>query len=296
LPASAEFTDSGPAFFLPDVFLEFIAEVLEGAHHGLSGGLPEGAEGGVYQDAGQPLHQVQVRHGSAALGDAGHGLQDAGGAFPAGGALAAGLVAEEFSHGADKIHYADTLVHHQHGPGAHGAARLGHGAVVHRGVQGRGGDEACRGAACLAHLELAAGEQTAAVGIDEFPQGQARRRFHYLRGPHLADDLVNLGAGGVGGAQGFIPGPALAENGRHAGQSLHVIDDGGLMPQAGNPGERRFGAGIAALAFDRFDQGGLLTADVAAASGTDFNGEGEVGAEELPAQEAPGGGLLNGLV
>jgi hypothetical protein len=40
------------------VFLEFIPEVFEGAHHRLSGGLPEGAEGGVDQDAG--LHTLEI--------------------------------------------------------------------------------------------------------------------------------------------------------------------------------------------------------------------------------------------
>ena len=118
-------------------------------------------------------------------------------------------MAEEDGHGADEVHGADAFVHDQHGAGAQGAAHLGHGAVIDGGVQGRGGDEAGRGAAGLAHLELAAVLEAAAVGVDQFPQGEARRDFDDLRGLDVADDLVDLGAGGVGGAQGFIPGPAF---------------------------------------------------------------------------------------
>ena len=58
-------------------------------------------------------------------------------------------------------------------------------------------------------LNLLPGLQAAAVGVDQFPQGDARRHFHDLRGLDVADNLVDLGAGGVGGAQGFVPGPAL---------------------------------------------------------------------------------------
>ena len=90
--------------------------------------------------------------------------------------------------------------------------------------------------------------------------------------------------------------PPLADDGRDGGQGLHVIDDGGFLPQTGHARERRFHAGIAALAFDGFDERGFLAADIAAEPGADFDIKGEVGAEELLAQIAFGPGLLDGLV
>ena len=81
-----------------------------------------------------------------------------------------------------------------------------------------------------------------------------------------------------------------------AGQGLHVIDDGGLVPEAGHAGEGRLHAGVAALAFDGFDERGFLAADVAAEPGAHLDVEGKVGAEELLAQIAFGPGLLDGLV
>ena len=144
-------------------------------------------------------------------------------------------------------------------------------------------------------LNLLAGLQAAAVGVDQLPQGDAHRHFHDLRGLHVADDLVDLGAGGVRGAQGFIPGPALVDDGRDAGQGLHVVDDGGLLPQTGHPGKGRLHAGIAPLAFDGFDERGFLAADVAAEPGADLDVKGKVGAEELVPQIAFGPGLLDGL-
>jgi hypothetical protein len=51
---------------------------------------------------------------------------------------------------------------------------------------------------------------------------------------------------------------------RHVGQRLDVVDDGRLAEQPDLDRERRLVARLAALALDRFEQGGLLAADVGA--------------------------------
>ena len=58
--------------------------------------------------------------------------------------------------------------------------------------------------------------------------------------------------------------------------------------------EGRAGARLAALAFDGGDQGGFFTADKRAGAHAHFQVEGEVGAEDILAQQAKLAGLLDG--
>ena len=263
-----------------DMILKLLPEVFQQAQERRRRGLTQGTEGGVHQGLAR-LSRNSRSPGCPCPARCGSGFLTIGACPPGKGCIGRRTHGEKYRHRAGEIHRTDTLIHHQHGPGAQGAADFGHGAEIDGGVQGLGGDDAGRSAARLAHLELAARLQTAAVIVDQGPQGDARRDLHDLRGLDMADDLIDLGAAGVRGAQGFIPGPAFADNCRHAGQGLHIVDDGGFFPQAGHPGKRRLHAGIAPLALDGFDQRGFLAADVAAEAGAHLDIKGKIRAEEV---------------
>ena len=72
---------------------------------------------------------------------------------------------------------------------------------------------------------------------------------------------------------------------RHVGQRLDVVDDGRLPEQADLDRERRLVARLAALALDRFEERGLLAADVGAGTAPQLDVEGEAGAQDVRTEE-----------
>ncbi len=83
---------------------------------------------------------------------------------------------------------------------------------------------------------------------------------------------------------------------RHVGIGFDVVVIGWFAPQARSGREGRAGARLAAFAFDRGDQRGFFTADERAGALADFQVEGEIGAENVLAQEAEFARLLDGNV
>ena len=81
----------GGAALLVDVGLELFPEMGEGGEHGVGGGLPQAAQGGLLDVVAQLLDGVQILRLAVALGDLGQQIQQPLGADAAGGALAAGL-------------------------------------------------------------------------------------------------------------------------------------------------------------------------------------------------------------
>ena len=79
--------------------------------------------------------------------------------------------------------------------------------------------------------------------------------------PETANSLVpverSVPDGGVGG-------PAPLQDGQDVDQGLDVVDHGGLAEEADLDGERRLVAGLAPVALDGVEDGGLFAADVGA--------------------------------
>ena len=83
---------------------------------------------------------------------------------------------------------------------------------------------------------------------------------------------------------------ALGEDRRHGGQRDHVVDDGRLAEQALVRRQRRLGADLAALAFEAFEQRGLLAADIGAGADADLEVEGVAEPQPRPGQQPRRGG------
>ena len=62
----------------------------------------------------------------------------------------------------------------------------------------------------------------------------------------------------------FVPLHTARKNLRHVNKRLDVVDHRGFLPQAHNPGERRFVSRFRAMSLDGFDQRALLAAYVSA--------------------------------
>ena len=81
-----------------------------------------------------------------------------------------------------------------------------------------------------------------------------------------------------------------------AAERLDVVDDRRGREGAGDRGEGRLDARLAALAFDRLDQAGLLAADVRAGAAMDGDVEGEAGAQDVLAEEPLRVRLFDGAI
>src|SRR5260221_2982185 len=77
-------------------------------------------------------------------------------------------------------------------------------------------------------------------------------------------------------------------------QGLYVVDEGGATPNAFHGGEGRFDTGIAAFAFEGFDQRRLFTADIGAGAGVYINFAVKTGTQDVFSQPAVGFCLVDG--
>ena len=97
----------------------------------------------------------------------------------------------------------------------------------------------------------------------------------------------DLGAAALVGADPREPIGPVVDHRRHVGEGLDVVDHRRLAPQAALGRVRRADAGLAALAFDRMDQGRLLAADERPRAQANFQIETVARAEDVFAQQAP---------
>ena len=89
----------------------------------------------------------------------------------------------------------------------------------------------------------------------------------------VAGELDRHGAARAAHAQRGIVLGAVGQDGRHRGERDQVVDDRGLAEQALVRRQRRLGAHLAALAFEAFQQRGLLAADIGAGADAHFEVE-----------------------
>ena len=102
----------------------------------------------------------------------------------------------------------------------------------------------------------------------------------------VAGDLDRDRAARAAHAEILVERAALVEDDRHRGERDHVVDDRRLAEQALVGRQRRLGADQAALALQRFEQRGLLAADIGAGADAHFHVEGVRRAEHALAQHA----------
>ena len=158
--------------------------------------------------------------------------------------------------------------------------------VADRRVEVLGRDAAARRTTGLHRLEGPAVDDAAADVEDDLPQGHAHGHLDQAGVDDAAGEREDLGALRLADADGGVLLRTIAQDGRDAGQRLHVVDERGAAPQAGHRRIRRARPGCTAAAFDRGDEGGLLAAHEGAGTEADLHVEGEGGVHDVVAEVA----------
>ena len=109
-----------------------------------------------------------------------------------------------------------------------------------------------------------AAAHAACVMLDQLAERHAHLLFHVAGLVHVAGDAEDLGAGVVGPAERGEPGGAAPEDVGHDRDGLDIVDGGrrAVEPDIGR--EWRLQPRHALLAFEAFEQRGLLAADIGA--------------------------------
>ena len=204
----------------------------------------------------------------------------------AGNAFAAGFVAIELDGGEGHVKHARGVVANDDGAGAEHGSHIGESLEIEAHVGHSGGKVAGRRAGGSKSLELTASGKATGNAEDHIANGDAQRHFEDAGIDDVAGDANEFEATRTVGGNGFVPVNAAREDLRHIGESLDVVDDGGLLEKAGLAGEGRLVAGLGAMAFDGFQERGFLAADVTAGTDKDVQIEIEVTAEEFLAEKA----------
>ncbi|MPN42457.1 hypothetical protein SDC9_190014 [bioreactor metagenome] len=193
-----------------------------------------------------------------------HHLVHPGRTFTAGRALAAGLFVVEEGQTLQRLDHANRLVHHNDRARTQHRTALADRVVIHGAIHDHfARHDRSRRATRDDRLQFAPTPHPAA----HFEQGRERRterNFVVARAIDVAGHREQLGAAVVFLAQAEELFAAHAHDERDGGEGLGVVDGGRLAVQAEGRRERRLEAGLALLAFDRFEQGGFFAADVGA--------------------------------
>ena len=163
------------------------------------------------------------------------------------------------------LHHAGGVVHHDHRAGAERRARLLHASrspwfAVIITSPGTTGTETPPGITALSLRPPRTPPQISSRSLNGMPSGSSM--FCGLF--DVAGDREDHRAAGVRHAEIGEPLRALAQDRRHRGVALRVVDRRRLAVQAEVRGERRLEARPALLAFERFEQRRLFAADVRA--------------------------------
>ncbi len=160
--------------------------------------------------------------------------------------------------------------------GTRGKAAVGQRLVAHKPVLALSGfihqigrDNRYGRAARHQCFQVVAVTNTAAVlvGIHKFFHRKSQLDLVHTGVPDVARGRDELGAGAAPHADGGVGVGSVVDDPCHVSDGLYVVDHGGALVKALHRRERRFIARIAALAFQRFQQGGFLAADVRSAAG-----------------------------
>src|SRR6266849_9133623 len=113
-----------------------------------------------------------------------------------------------------------------------------------------------------------------------FAHRRAHGYFEYARAHDVSAHTDEFQSAGTAEAGVLEPLDAARQDLRHVRKGLDVVNDRGLLPQAHLSGEGRFISGFGAVAFDGFDQGAFLAADITAGADKNFQIEIHVAAQD----------------
>src|SRR5690606_7236275 len=122
--------------------------------------------------------------------------------------------------------------------------------------------------------------------VQQFADREAEGNLDQATAPDVAGELEGQRPARAPHAVLLVVRAALVEDDGHARQGDHVVDYRGFAEEAFDSRQRGLETHHAALAFEAFEQGSLLSADVCARPAADFDMEGLARAEEVTAQIA----------
>jgi len=132
------------------------------------------------------------------------------------------------------------------------------------------------------------------VFVDELSQGNAHLLLNRAGLVHMAGDAEELGTSVLLATQAGEPGAAPTADGRGHGHRLDVGHGGRATKDTHIGGEGGLQAGLASLALNALDEGGLLAADVGASTHMDVHVKGIAGATGILANESSLVRLIDG--
>ena len=144
-----------------------------------------------------------------------------------------------------------------------------------------------------AHLHGADGSTTgrvATVVVQQLAQTHAKAELDKPATTDIAGELDRQGAARAPVAEIAIPLRPVDQHVRHRGQGDQVVDHRGLSEQALDRRQRRLEANLAALAFQAFEQGRFLAADVGTRANAQIDIERTATAGDIRAQPTRGAG------
>ena len=211
-----------------------------------------------------------------------------------GRALTAGLVAQELEEVAGHVDHAGVFVHHDHAARTHDRSGFFEAFKVDGKIYQRFGDAAARRSTGLHRLELPAVRDPAADVEDQLAQSGSHRNLDEACVPDAADQRKDLRPLALLGADAREPLGTMADDLRHGGPGLDVVDAGRLAPQATLGREGRPGPGFAHIPFDRGHERRFLAADEGARPALDGDIEVEAASEDVLPEESTLAGLRDG--
>lgn len=268
LPATGERLAAVVPCVLLNPRLKLRPEVPDQTLDGPGEGLAEGADGVALNLLGELLHHVDLALARGAGLEAVHDLLGPLGALTAGRALAARLVVVELAQAGDGADDVGRLVHDDDGSGTETGLGVLERVEVHElvvadvlGEDGRGG---ATGDDSLQVVPTAS--DATAVLVDQLLKGDGHLLLDGSGVVDVTGDTEKLGTSVALTTERVEPTGATAENCRGNGDSLNVGDGRRAAEDTDGSRERRLQTGLAGLALERLDKGGLLTADVGAHS------------------------------
>src|SRR5437667_1156565 len=287
--------------------LELVFELVHEAEHRPGAGFAEGADGSALDVLRDVNQAIGVLPAAVPARETTQRLAHPEGALAAGGALATALVRVKLGYVRQRLDDVGRIVHHDDGAGAAHAARLRQrikvvGQIQQVHLDGCGlavGSFAFefeflarlenfgRGPAGNDGFELAASFQAAAECriMDQFAERDfADFDLVVARFADVAADADDACAGVVRRAELRVFRGAHRDDVFHRAEGLDVVDDRRAQVETEDGREvRRLDARIGAFAFERFDQAGLLAADVGARPAMDVDLEVVAGPEDVVA-------------
>src|SRR4029077_2383524 len=109
-----------------------------------------------------------------------------------------------------------------------------------------------------------AATHTARMIKQDFAHRDPERHFINSRSRSMSAHSHELESARTVSPRCFVPLHTTRKNLRHVYKRLDVVDHRRFLPQAHNPGERRFVSRFRAMSLDGFDQRALLAANVSA--------------------------------